>query len=207
MPTSVTALKIFILLMPGFVSIKISSIISKRLSLYYAKQSDFRYFIDSLLFSIAIAVLYLLIRSLFPNYLMPLDIPLKDTNLTFGGLSVISVSTLGLLAVAVGSVVGYAVKTYWVPNKFSMSKNVWGDVLYTYTNSWLRVYMEDGAVIEGWCRHYSGSAEKAELFLEEVQIFREQISDGEVFKEYRRSMLLTNPDAIQMIELLELKEN
>lgn len=96
---------------------------------------------------------------------------------------------------------------YWKVTRRTGRVNIWTDVFYTYTNSWLRVYMQDGAVIEGWCRFFSDSAEKFELYLEEVQIYREQESDAESFKEYNRGMLLTNSNSITMIEFLEKKES
>jgi hypothetical protein len=95
---------------------------------------------------------------------------------------------------------------HWILTRRTGRVNIWTTVFYTYTNSWLRVYMEDGAVIEGWCKHFSDSAEKFELFLEEVIIYREQKSDAEVFEAYNRQILLTNPKSVIMIEFLEEKE-
>ena len=72
--------------------------------------------------------------------------------------------------------------------------------------------MEDGAIIQGWCSDFSNSADKLELFLQDIQIYKKEpdgelTSDSETFKNYNRKILLTNPKSIKMIEFLEKKEN
>ncbi|MFQ6116061.1 MAG: DUF6338 family protein [bacterium] len=215
MPTTVLALKIFLLLLPGFLSIKVS----ERLTLHKEK-TTLQYVIDAFAFSLIIAFLYLLATSIFPNKLVPLDaITFKEKDISFGGFNAFSFFVLIALAVIVGGCHGVVAEKGWVKNLLSGGPegkrwqltrrsgrvNIWTTVFYEYTNSWLRVYMEDGAVIEGWCRYFSDSAEKFELLLEEVIIYREQMSDAEAFKDYKRQILLTNPKSVTMIEFLEEK--
>lgn len=215
MPTTVFALKIFLLLLPGFLSVKVS----ERLTLHKEK-TTLQYVIDAFAFSLIIAFLYLVATSISPARLVHLDaIALKEKDISFGGFDTVSFFTLIGLAVIVGAIHGFVAEKGWVKNLLSGGPegkqwqltrrtgrvNIWTTVFYEYTNSWLRVYMEDGLVIEGWCRYFSDSAEKFELLLEEVIIFREQKSDAEVFNEYNRQILLTNPKSVTMIEFIETK--
>jgi len=175
LPTTILALKFFLLLLPGFLSVKVS----QRLTLYKEK-SVFQQVIDALVFSLIIAAVYLGAAGLFPDKLVPLDrITIEEGDISFGGFDKFSLFALIIIAFIVGGVHGFVAEKGWVKQllldwhitRRSGRLNVWSDVFYTYVNSWLRVHMEDGVMIEGWCEYFSDSAQNFELFLQEVETF------------------------------------
>jgi hypothetical protein len=203
MPTSLEALRIFLLLLPGFVSMKISDALRAR-----HERADLAFIIDSLVFAfVNLAIFSVLVRWLYmeaDQMLATLGFAAVSTTVA-GGVnlaSYISRASVGLLCLSVVTgLLHHPLRKgfYWLMLRARLTgstgrPNVWQDTFLTHSRQWVRVYLEDGRIAQGWPTYFS-DGEKTELFLSNVTCYR---PDGT--SEKLEGLLLTAESKFKLVE-------
>ena len=150
---SLLALKVFILLLPGFLSVRVS----ERLTLHREK-TNLQHLVDVLISSLAIASIYLGLAGLFPKYLTSLDaVTISGEDISFGGFNFGSLFSLFSIAVVVGGAHGFIAEKGWMKNLLSGGAegkgvqltrrtgrtNIWNTVFYSITSHSLRFFAKN----------------------------------------------------------------
>ncbi|MFX0066230.1 MAG: DUF6338 family protein [Candidatus Hermodarchaeota archaeon] len=196
MPTDITALYIFIILLPGFVTSKIISVIAVK-----KKSSELGQITDALVYTLIDLVLFVFVANLL-NLQLTLTTTSESIGLTLIDLELFISLILGI-AVIVGIIQGWAVnKDYYY--KFLRALkittktgrvDVWNDVFNDFAGCIIRIRMNNETSIEGWPDYFSDTAESMSLFLRDVTIW---YKDGK--KEKIPGLMITHKEDVKLIE-------
>ena len=201
MPTSLTALNILLLLLPGFLSDRITDNLTPP-----KKRSDAVRVIDSLVFAFVDYVFYG-VGSVW------LKVPASPVQLPANGPISLRVQDAQGLALLLGISVLVAIlwsgvsnsgKLYSVLNRLRLTAmtgrtDVWHDIFLNYRGYWFQIRLKDGTVITGWPEFYSDDPERREIFLRDAIV---EAPDGSDYEVKGPGVLLTEKIEIERIEIL-----
>lgn len=199
-PSTLTALNIFVFLLPGFLSDRIS------VSLNAPRQrSELLVVTDALVFTFVDYVLYNLAAAYLELPAIPVSLKWVGPQPRLaepGGLGL-----LLLIAVVVGLVWAKLSGTGWLYNVLGWLRitrvtgrgDVWQDVFTDFTGHWFQVRLRDGTRITGWPKYSSDDPARRELFLAEAVI---ESPSGHGYDLKGPGVLLTERAEIERIEIL-----
>jgi hypothetical protein len=202
MPTTVIALKILLVLLPGYLTLIIKNSLSEKRA-----RTDWEFVLTILLFDVIIFIGYLPVVVIFPGLrsfmfsLTPDSLGIVDLSLA-NGLIIIALSIL--LGVVTALVSNYDL-LYKLSRALSLTHksgrySVWNDVFSEIRGKWIIVHLENGIRIMGWPRQYSADPEERCVFMAEaVYLGRSRKEDVRV---KGPGVLITPQSRITLIEFL-----
>jgi len=170
MPSSVEALAVFLIFLPGFVAQKMVEILTPR-----RPYSAFERFVNAASLSLLVYALYVPFTLLHSFQLLPVSAdPVKSISANAS-----SVGLLLVLGVLVGLVVGHGASTGWIYRALRGKRwpfvrltnrtgraTVWEDAFAGLDSPALcAVFLKDGTRIMGWVRYYSEDPANRELLI------------------------------------------
>ncbi len=215
MPTSLLALQIFLILLPGFAAAYVVQLLVTR-----RPQTDLERVIEALLYSFIIYVAYMpLNRGKLPFHIVKDPIGNQDTVLWEpGNLAVLAAIALAL-SLAVTAYFRYdgnrifrlfdteneavSRRLKWLKLTERTTRNsIWNDILETeyIAGQYVQVELSDGRSLLGVVHYYSDAAEDGSLYLADASWLP---SEGEPVKIPGAGILLTKASGIQSISLLD----
>ncbi len=202
MPSGLQALLALFLLLPGFVSARITRVLTPR-----SQQSDLERVIQALIYSFLIYILYL---GVFGANL-PIGWVSSDAQGAGSHFQIVvyrsKVLTLGALSVGLGLVWGLIkgrdlhmrmLRQCGITERTSR-ESVWNDVLVTQSGT-VQVGLGDGRVALGILDRYSDTGEEGSLFLSQASWVSE---DNTLVPIYGPGLLLTKSSDIKFIMFLD----
>ncbi|MDH4212216.1 MAG: DUF6338 family protein [candidate division WOR-3 bacterium] len=202
MPTNFTALYILLILLPGFVTSKITSaIVVKKTA------SELGQVIDALVFTLIDLALFIVITSILKFNLTTIT----SSSSTSAALVNIQkfVIMIFIIAIIVGILHGWAInkdlyykllRTLGITT-ITGSLDVWNQVFNTYLGCIVRIRMNNNSIIEGWPEYFSDTADSMSLFLRDVVIISK---DGK--EEKIPALMITNKEEVKLIEFYHEKK-
>lgn len=153
------ALQIIILLLPGFLALRIRDGIAET-----SKRESKEAWLPALLFDLPIYLL-LLVVSRIPQFAL-------TPTLTEGGFNPMTLLAVLMIASAVGVVAGLVDEKRWIRTlmiKLGISRkgwrNAWADSFRQAKKCWAIVYLKDGTRVFGWPQFYSADDKEPTIFL------------------------------------------
>lgn len=205
MPTTLIALQLLLILLPGFSAAYIVELLALR-----AAQSDLDKVVEALLFSFLIYSSYLFVNQ--GSLPFTISIPLAGSN----GPTVIW--QIKKLAWLVGLTLGFAflIAAYvnwdgarlfrWLKlTERTSRRSIWNDIFQSEaeTPQILQVELDDGRSVLGVLRYYSDSADDCSIYLTQAEWVA---SDGATVPIYDPGILLTKNSGIRSIAFLDSPE-
>lgn len=208
MPVTIIALKILLLLLPGFFTLWIQESLGEKKE---RTQSDKILII--FLYDIFIFGIYLGILNLLPN-LRPFMLSVKGENIDIIGVSFWNVIIFLLISSVLGIIFAifnfygwhYKILRKWKITNATGRISVWNDILFENSDYYVIVHLADDIRVFGWLSDFSIDPEQKYLFVKDAKYLGDiQNEDVEIKGE---GILLTNESKIKYIEFLTLeKEN
>lgn len=200
MPQGVQALLALLILLPGFVSARISRMMSAR-----SQMSELERVTEALIFSFFTYVIYLLLFG--PR--LPLEWQIDATSPARYSFQVfrLRVLFLGVFSVLLGFAWGY-VKGHdlllkllrkWKMTERTSRESVWNDVFVSLGGT-VQVGLKDGTSAIGWLGRYSDTGEERALFLEKASWIAH---DGALTQVPGSGLLLTEKSEILYVMFLD----
>ncbi len=167
MPTTIQALGVFLVLLPGFTCAYIVQQLAVR-----PKQTELDKVIEALLLSF---VLYLGIAPCF-GFALPVGWYLIATGSYVITVAWKELATLALGAVGLGILYAANLNHDWVltflrkihVTERTSRTSIWGDAFQEFGGT-VQVGLADGRMVTGWLRYYSDDVDEAAVFLEEAK--------------------------------------
>lgn len=205
MPTSLLAFNLLLLLLPGFVTLKVREELT-----VVAKSSDVSRLVDALLFSLYNYAAYFSLARLFRMSVTVLGVK-ADPNGADLQLIVPNLPAIFLMigvAVALGVFMGVGTERDWFHRLKTGLKlttrqariDLWAEAFYQARGRWVLVHLDDGRRIIGWPYMYSDEPDVRQLCLKDARM-REP--DGKEYDVAGPWILVTEVSKIKLIEFLE----
>ena len=168
---SIVAIKILLLLLPGYLTLSIKEVLSERKS-----RTEFEKLSIILLFDVIIITLYIGIAAIFSK-LKPFIIYFRESDINVVGATAANAFIIFLLAIFIGFVLalfnnygwGYTICRKLRLTYKSGKTSVWNDVFYKIRGFWVIVHCGDGSRIFGWTEYYSVDPEDKYLFVSDAK--------------------------------------
>lgn len=202
MPTTIIALKILLILVPGFYTLWIQECLGEKKE---------RTLLDKLLiilmYNISIFGIYLLSLKLFPK-LKPFILDVRGESLDIIGISFLNIviffvisSLLGIIF-AIFNIYGWhykllrKLKITYATGRIS----VWNDKFYELQNCYVIVHLEDGIRIFGWISDFSIDPERRCIFIKDAKYLGTKPKEDVKIK--GEGILITDEAKIKYVEFL-----
>lgn len=217
MPTSVLALQVLLILLPGFAAAYVVQLLVTRRPL-----TDLERVIEALLYSFVIYVAYMPLNGgRLPFHIIKDPVGKEDTVLWEPGNLAVLAATAFVLSMAVTAyyrfdgnrifrlfdsesvLVSRRLKWFKLTERTTRN-SIWNDILETeyVAGQFVQVELSDGRSLLGVVHYYSDAAEDGSLYLAEASWLT---ADGEPVPIPGAGILLTKASAIQSISLLDSK--
>ena len=204
MPTSVIALQILLILLPGFAAAYIVQMLAMR-----GSQTDFDKVIESCLYSVLIYACFIL----FTHGFLPFDIiapkpPATETTILWHRKALLGLTGITLVVALLAALyVNHDGNRLFRFRRFQLTertarRSIWNDVFQgEASNSQLvQVELDNNRSVMGVVTYYSDAAEDCSLFLEQARWIA---SDGKVEPVRGLGVLLTKNANIRSITFLD----
>jgi len=202
MPTSVIALQILLILLPGFAAAYIVQILALR-----GPQTDFDKVIESCLYSVLIYACFVF----FTHGFLPFDIlaaqpPATEATILWhrkallglGGITIV----IALLAAAYVNYDGNRIFRIFKITERTARRSIWNDIFQgeASNNQLVQIELEGNRSLMGVLTYYSDAAEDCSLFVEQARWIA---SDGTIQVVPGLGVLLTKSSNIKSISFLD----
>jgi len=206
MPISITALKVLLILIPGFLTLWIQDSLGEK-----KDRAQFYSLFIILLYDVLILGAYLGILKLFPKS-VPIVFSAGEEGVDIIGVSFFHIIIILAISVILGilfvifNVHGWH---YRIFRKLKISYStgrisVWNDILYEYLNYYVVIHVDEGIRIFGWLSDFSLDPRDKQVFVKDAKYL------GSTSKEDVRikgpGVLITNESKIKLIEFLNPEE-
>jgi hypothetical protein len=202
MPTSIVALEILLILLPGFATAYIVQLLALR-----GKQTDFDKAIEAALYSFLIYSTFVLFtHGALPFDVIPPKAPATETMIQWHRNRLLGLAALSLFFAVAGAI--YINRDgNWLFQKLRITertarRSIWNDIFQreAQRNQVVQVELGDGRSILGVLSYYSDAAEECSLYLSQASWVGEE---GEAIAIPGPGILLTKNAKIQSISLLD----
>jgi hypothetical protein len=202
LPTSIVALELLLILLPGFAAAYIVQLLALR-----ATQTDFDKVIETCLYSCLIyASFVLLAHGALPFDVIPPKPPATDTILSWHPNRLLGMVVLTVVWSLAGAI--YINRDgNWLFRKMNITerttrRSIWNDIFQreAASDQIVQVELADGRSILGVLKYYSDSAEDSSLYISQAAWVGE---DGKAISIPGPGILLTKSANIQSISLLD----
>jgi hypothetical protein len=180
MPTSVIALQILLILLPGFAAAYIVQVLALR-----GSQTDFDKVIEACLYSFLIySAFVVLTHGVLPFELAPPHPPVTETTVIWHPKKLLALAAI-TLAFSLAGVAYINLDGNWLFRKLKLTerttrRSIWNDIFQTEakTIQVVQVELTDGRSILGLLTYYSDTSEDCSVYIEQASWVGE---DGEQF--------------------------
>jgi len=202
MPSGLQALLALFLLLPGFISARLTEILTAR-----SQQSDLQRVIQALIHSFVIYFFYVLI---FGSGL-PVDwTPVVNSAHLSTHIYIWRITVLAVLSILTGTTWGFAKSRDWPLSALrkhefterTIRESVWNDVFLTETGT-VQVGLGDGRSVIGDLKRYSDNGEEGSLFLSKASWIGES---NELIEIPGSGILLTKSADIKFVMFINQSE-
>ncbi len=202
MPTSVIALQILLILLPGFAAAYIVQVLALR-----GSQTDFDKVIEACLYSFLIySAFVVLTHGALPFELAPPHPPVTETTVIWHPKKLLALAAI-TLAFSLAGVAYINLDGNWLFRKLKLTerttrRSIWNDIFQTEakTIQVVQVELTDGRSILGLLTYYSDTSEDCSVYIEQASWVGE---NGEAIPIPGPGILLTKNANIQSISLLD----
>ncbi len=202
MPTSIVALNILLILLPGFAAAYIVQMLALR-----ASQTDFDKVIEASLYSIVVYLSFMVLsRSRLPFELSYARAPFAEPTIRWfpGRLAgVVGLTAcVALLATLYFNLDGTRMFRALKITERTSRRSIWNDILQSEAkqNQVVQIGLADGRSLLGVLKYYSDSAEECSVFLRQASWIS---AEGEQTEIPGAGILLTKASNISSISLLD----
>ena len=206
MPTSITALGIFLVLVPGFLTLWIQESLGEKKDRTQLERLFIIFLYDIFIFGI-----YLVFLGLFPKF-VPIIFTFGEKGVNIIGISFwnvivfLTISTILGIMFAMFNVHGWH---YKILGKLRISYStgrisVWNDILYEYLNYYVIVHLEEGIRIFGWLSDFSLDPRDKHIFVKDAKYLGSTSKEDVEIK--GPGILITSESKIKLIEFLNPEE-
>ncbi|MEI9980962.1 MAG: DUF6338 family protein [Edaphobacter sp.] len=202
MPTSVIALQILLILLPGFAAAYIVQVLALR-----GPQTDFDKVIEACLYSFLIySAFVVLTHGALPFELAPPHSPVTETTVIWHPKKLLGLAAI-TLAFSLAGVAYINLDGNWLFRKLKLTerttrRSVWNDIFQEEAKAIqvVQVELTDGRSILGLLTYYSDTSEDCSVYIEQASWVGE---DGKAIPIPGPGILLTKNANIQSISLLD----
>jgi len=175
MINTIEALKIFIFLIPGFLTIKIIEFLRTRGSWDSATEV----IVKGFLWSIFIWIIYYCFANYFGFLVKPIYYDGKDLVMSQNILDLQSLLFLIAIAILLGIITSVLLNNGWLfkalrilhLTRMTGEDDAWVSMFSRYGRIWIKVTLKDGHEFVGWPEFYSESNEKKSIVLTDVSVY------------------------------------
>ena len=206
MPTTIVALKIILMLVPGFFTLWIQESLGEK-----KERTQIDKILIIFLYDIFVFSIYLSVLKLFPG-LSPFILNIKGENIDIIGVTFLNVVIILVISFTLGIIFAlfnvygwhYKLLRKWKVTYETGRISVWNDVLYELIDYYVIIHLEDDVRIFGWLSDFSIDPGRKYLFIKDAKYLSFDPDEDDV-EIKGKGILITNESKMKYIEFLTPK--